>query len=233
MIYAISDIHGCFDKYIAMLKKIKFSDDDILYVVGDVVNRGKHGIKILQNMSLRSNVYPIMGNHEYMALSILKSLMVEITEENYDNHIDENILEGLICWTQFDGGQVTLDEFYKLSKDEQYAIIDYLEEFAPYEIAICNGKQYLLTHAGIPTGARIDRLSDYSIAEFVTAETDYSKKYFNNIFVVTGHTPTFSIKESSRGKIYRNNNNIAIDCGASYDEKLGCFCLDTEEEFYV
>ena len=64
MIYVMSDLHGEYDKYLAMLKKIKFSDADELYILGDVVDRGKKPVEILQDMSMRHNVFPIMGNHD-------------------------------------------------------------------------------------------------------------------------------------------------------------------------
>ena len=67
MTYAISDIHGCFDKYRAMLAEIDFSPRDVLYVLGDVIDRGPEGIKILQDMMLRPNVFPLLGNHELTA----------------------------------------------------------------------------------------------------------------------------------------------------------------------
>ena len=41
MHYVMSDLHGEYEKYLEMLKKIKFTDDDVLYVLGDVVDRGK------------------------------------------------------------------------------------------------------------------------------------------------------------------------------------------------
>lgn len=49
MRYIISDIHGCYDQYRALLKKIHFSDTDELYVLGDVVDRGPEPIKVLQD----------------------------------------------------------------------------------------------------------------------------------------------------------------------------------------
>lgn len=39
MIYVMSDIHGCYDKYQTMLEVIKFTADDTLYVLGDVPDR--------------------------------------------------------------------------------------------------------------------------------------------------------------------------------------------------
>ena len=66
MIYVMSDIHGEYRKYIQMLEQIAFTKEDTLYVLGDVVDRGEYGLKILRDMMLRSNVIPILGNHEFM-----------------------------------------------------------------------------------------------------------------------------------------------------------------------
>ena len=66
MIYVMSDLHGEYDKYLAMLKKIKFSPKDELYILGDVVDRGSKPVEILQDMRSRENVIPLMGNHDKM-----------------------------------------------------------------------------------------------------------------------------------------------------------------------
>ena len=72
MIYAMSDLHGCYDKYIKMLEKINFGDDDTLYILGDIVDRGPDGIKILQDVMKRKNVVALRGNHDFLAHYILK-----------------------------------------------------------------------------------------------------------------------------------------------------------------
>ena len=82
MLYVMSDIHGEYDKYLAMLELIDLSEDDTLYVLGDVVDRGPEPIKVLQDMASRDNVYLIKGNHEGMASFVLHKLNVEITEAN-------------------------------------------------------------------------------------------------------------------------------------------------------
>ena len=86
MIYVMSDLHGCYEEYCKALELIDFSSEDTLYVLGDIVDRGKEPIKILQDMMMRDNVYPIIGNHDYMAMSVLRKLTVEITEDNYESH---------------------------------------------------------------------------------------------------------------------------------------------------
>ena len=47
MTYVMSDIHGQYDKYLAMLDKIAFSDDDTLYILGDVLDRGEEPVELL------------------------------------------------------------------------------------------------------------------------------------------------------------------------------------------
>ena len=50
MTYVMSDLHGCYDKYRQMLEQIGFGDDDTLYILGDVIDRGEGGIDILLDM---------------------------------------------------------------------------------------------------------------------------------------------------------------------------------------
>lgn len=232
MTYVMSDIHGCYDKYLDLLKKISFKDDDVLYVLGDVIDRGDKPVEVLLDMSMRANIFPIAGNHEGVALKMLKKLLITITTENYTTHIDTSYLQDLELWISI-GGRPTLDGFGRLSMKERKYIFDYMSEFSLYETVRINGKTFILTHSGIPEGAKPDNLDSYDPYDFLSSETDYNKKYFDDIFLVTGHLPTLVIDKKYRGRIYRANNHIAIDTGAVFGERMGCICLDTDEEFYV
>ena len=70
--FVISDIHGCYGEFKQLLEKIKFSDDDELFILGDVVDRGDAPIAVLHDIMARPNVFFIKGNHEVMALSVLR-----------------------------------------------------------------------------------------------------------------------------------------------------------------
>ena len=71
MIYAMSDLHGCYDKYIKMLEKINFNDNDMLYILGDIVDRGPDCIKIFLDIYNRKNVVALRGNHDFLAHHLL------------------------------------------------------------------------------------------------------------------------------------------------------------------
>ena len=62
MIYVMSDIHGCYEEYLEVLRVIDFRDEDQLYVLGDMVDRGKEPIKLLMDMMSRHNVFPLYCN---------------------------------------------------------------------------------------------------------------------------------------------------------------------------
>ena len=177
-----------------------------------------------------------MGNHDHNAHNFLKQLLFELTEENIKKYFAGDLMnfyQEVNGWTQF-GGQPTLNDFGKLPIDERQYIVEYLSEFALYETVEIKGKLFILTHAGLPAGATLHNLDSFDPYDFLIAETDYARRYFGeDIYLVSGHLPTFNIAESSRGKIYRANNHIAIDTGAAFDEAMGCLCLDTGEEFYV
>ena len=64
--YVISDIHGQYDMFMEMINKIDLKDTDTLYVLGDILDRGPHPVKVLMKLMEMSNAICITGNHEIM-----------------------------------------------------------------------------------------------------------------------------------------------------------------------
>ena len=61
VIYAVSDLHGCYDKYIKLLERLKMTADDSLYILGDIVDRGSDGMKILLDLIKKKMYFPAEG----------------------------------------------------------------------------------------------------------------------------------------------------------------------------
>lgn len=232
MTYVMSDIHGEYEKYLEMLKLIRFSDEDELFVLGDVVDRGPEPIKLIQDMMLRSNIYPLMGNHDLLAFDILSKLMVEITENNYDTHLTKDTIRELAEWLA-DGGEITLTQFRTLDKQQRQDILDYFNEFSLCEAIDIGEKSYIMSHAGLGNFRNDKKLREYTEEELLFGGNDPDVQYFDNenIYLIWGHTPTSII--CGEDKIYKSHNNILVDCGACFGGKLACLCLDTMEEFYI
>ncbi len=233
MVYVMSDIHGEYGKFIQMLELIDFSGKDELFVLGDLVDRGPEPIKLVQDLLLRPNVFPLFGNHDLLALYVMTKLSAVITEDNYNTYLTKDImLELLMDWIT-DGGETTLSQFRSLNKEQRQDILDYLSEFALYEVIDVGEKSFILSHAGLGNFRKDKKLHEYTEEELLFGRNNPDIRYFDddNIYLIWGHTPTCTI--CGEDKIYKSHNNILIDCGACFGGKLACLCLDTMEEFYV
>ena len=60
MIYVMSDIHGSMGRFRSIMKQIDLQPEDLLYVLGDVIDRGPDGIRILRELMAMPNA-PRMG----------------------------------------------------------------------------------------------------------------------------------------------------------------------------
>ncbi len=244
MNYVMSDLHGDYGRYQSMLKLIDLRNDDQLYILGDVIDRGDGGIRILRDMMLRMNVFPILGNHEYMMARCAHFLLQEITEETIAK-INADMLQGLTEWMNV-GGSATIRELSRLSAEEREDVLDYVGEFALFEEVRAAEKKFVLVHAGLEHFDVSRRLDSYDVSELIFKAPFYERKYFEDKYLVTGHLPTRVIWAEEQGQlsgeqdksqykddIFIKNNHIAIDCGCGYDGRLGCICLETFEEYYV
>ena len=231
--YVISDIHGNYNAYMDMLKKIQFDDDDILYILGDILDRGPNPIQVVLDVMKRPNVEVLAGNHCVMALECLSFLLKEITQESLAD-LDREMFGKLLNWRQ-NGASTTIKEFLKYDRSIQQEILAFISELDVYDEIEVAGKTFILVHAGLGNFSPEKQLWEYELNELVWDRPDYEKMYFSDKYVISGHTPTMAIEGNPRpGDIYQANHHIAIDCVCSFPGgRLACMRLDDMKEFYV
>ena len=231
MRYVISDIHGCYEQYIALLEKIHFSEEDTLYVLGDVVDRGPEPMKVLLDMMNRPNVNFIIGNHDFSMFCVMKLVLKWVCDGNLLND-DETIAYKL--WLE-DGGLPTEEAFLSLTTDERQDVLNYIKNAFVYEEIWHDDKRYVLAHAGIRNYSSDKDLDEYDVWDFVDGRTDYSKHCFEdeNTTLITGHTPTFWIRSDRKPLVYVGNGHICVDCGCAYGGRLAAYCIETGEATYI
>lgn len=229
MKYVISDLHGRYDLYEKMLEKIHLTSKDKLYILGDFVDRGEEGIRIILDVAKRKNVIPFMGNHDFTFLSILSQLRRRFDSEHFQ------VMKELINTWMSDGGQQTFEEFKRLDMEDRGDLVWIMEQFKYAAEVTAGGNKFVLCHAGLKNYQPEKPLSNYTVEELLFSREDYSKPKFGTPgkYLVTGHTPTALIEGGVEGRIYKNHDHIAIDCGAVFGYGLGCLRLDDMEEFYV
>ena len=217
------------------MSTIDLRPDDALYMLGDVIDRGPDGGKILLDMMGRPNVIPILGNHEFTAAVCLPWLLEEVTDCSLAN-LDDTRLAALQEWI-VNGGGPTLRELQGLSRAERGDILDYLWEMELYAEAEAGGRSFVLTHAGLDHFSLGKPLDDYELEDFLFCRPKPNEAFWPDRYLVYGHTPTHLLRaqmgQPLSDDILRCGRQIAIDCGCGFDGKLGCVCLDTMEAFYV
>lgn len=221
MTYVLSDLHGSLKKFLAMLEKIRFSDSDTLYVLGDSADYGEESVELLTDMSMRTNVYPIAGEHDFLALRMLSGFEKMLASGAAPS---ADFAAQMTAWVA-NGGKATLDGYRALDADLREGVLDYLSEFALFEEVHAGGRQYVLVHAGIGNFDQTTPLEDYAPEDFFVPAGE-GERFFADKTLVVGHCPT-------GGRIRREEGLIRIDCGVKDDGVLGCLCLESGEEFYV
>ena len=229
MTYVVSDIHGCFDKFKELLRKINFTDNDIMYVLGDIVDYGEQPIELLCDLSMRVNVIPVLGEREFKAYKLLTALDRMLAEGSMP---DPDVLSEMAQWSA-DGGATTIAGFKELDEDMREGVLDYLADMTLYEEVEVGSKQYLLLHAGIADVDEDTPLDDYQPEDFISEPLDLDRKYFDGVTIVAGHTPTYLVEGAQKGRIYHGDGVILVDCGAAFGETLGCIRLEDGKEFYA
>ncbi len=224
MIYIVSDLHGCYDLYIKLIEQIDLQEEDTLFILGDLVDRGDKPMEILLDIAERDNVVALCGNHDYEARFFLEKYTLG---EMYSTLF----VEAFNLWIK-DGGNTTFEGFINLSVDKQQKVLKVLKSQAVFKELEVNHQKFLMAHT-VPEKERFEDFDSCVIHDFIMGEPDYELVYDDNLVIITGHTPTSFIDESFTGRFWKQNNHIAIDCGAVFYGVLGCLCLDTLEEIYV
>lgn len=230
MTYVISDLHGYrIEKLKELLEKTNFSEDDRLYILGDVIDRnGDGGIGVLQWLIKQPNAELIMGNHEAMLLAC--DFIFENVTDAFLEDFDEKKNRLLINYL-FNGGGVTLRNLAKLDINARYDIVNYLHKCPLYKEVNVNGEKYILVHAGLDNFSPDKKINDYSANELLWAEPELNDEYYDDVHTVFGHTPTYLFGEQYNGKIVETRTWTCIDCGAASGNEPVLFRLDDKKEF--
>ena len=218
MRYVVADIHGNYDLLVKLLRKIKFSKDDTLFVLGDVIDKGKDVDKILNLLlvKMENNAIVLAGNHEYDFVKLMTNLIVkDASDEELINSAKNYLGVSNISIEQID--MIMNMPFYHEEDD------------------------FILVHAGVPFDikGKMIPLEQATIEDLV-----YDRRFKNENFlppstkcVIFGHTPTFYVS-GQKGKIlkYQKENTVGnnpkdyykvhIDTGNYLTGILGCLRLD-------
>ena len=220
MIYCMSDLHGEMDRFLAMLELIQFSDTDTLYVLGDVIDRNKQGITLLQDIMQRPNVVFLKGNHEELMLQTFWG---------------RNDFDARRQWKNNGGGNTYRTMVYKIPTEERLKILRFIQEAPDHLELEVNGQQFYLVHGNYGE-TQHDRI--WGRPEPPPTEPPIPGKT-----IICGHTCTYWLNlyvegydEDAPYEIFYAPGLICIDCGCGNEtelRRLACLRLDDMKEYYI
>jgi serine/threonine protein phosphatase 1 len=215
-----------------LLDRAGFSDEDFLFILGDVIDRGEYGAQFLLWLTQQPNMELILGNHEALLLAC-EFLFEEATDDSLDRLTPEKIML-MDNWLE-NGGLPTIRGFGRMLKEQPElvdGILDYLRDSPLYEELEVSGRKFVLVHGGLENFRPERPLSDYAPGELLLARPNLDTRYFSDATVIFGHTPTQFFGEAHHRRAVKTDSWICIDTdvGAGYLPML--LRLDDMKEFY-
>ncbi len=236
-IYVLSDLHGHFQIFKKMLEKIHFSDDDLLYILGDCCDRGPQSLEIYLFLQEHlDNMILLKGNHEIM----MRDAFIADDEESVSGR----------QWSR-NGGKKTKESYHRYLRKQalnefDYSIvraafyrmmINYVNKCPSFVELNVNGQDLVLIHAGINP--------DKGLYEQTEEECAWMREYFfmskglDDKIIIFGHTPTNYLNQKDNcfdiwvDPVFHDKVGIDGGLGPFEEGQLNCICLNTKEVFVI
>lgn len=216
--YVVSDIHGHLQALKSAIEEAHITEEDTLYVLGDLIDRGPDPVGVINYLRAMPNAKVLMGNHEQLMLISLNNV-----EPPKDGHFDfsgmsKDEFSDYYLWTQ-NGGGTTVEQLEKLTEDEYLNLLAWARELSFYEVVKAGGRIYILVHAGIDilrsnywlykhpdadfSNPQIyeQMLADQKLEDLVWIREEFWRRATNLVdetgkgaIVIAGHTPSLNMQ---------------------------------------
>lgn len=229
-VYATADLHGRLDLFRQMQSYLK--EDDTLYIIGDVIDRGPDGWELFKEVMKDSRCKLLKGNHEDMCFKAMN-------DAKYGNY-QENILDWFV-----NGGSETFDQI--LADKNGLNIYPLMGELITQITYINkNNINIILNHSGYYNNKF--SWNDELLWDRTQYKVDFAKGWRGpeDVIVVHGHTPIPSMVKDLQETAwfyqkeepqynggtfwYADNHKVNLDTGACWTGVAVMLDLDTFEE---
>lgn len=218
----VSDIHGHFDYLVQLLRRLEYDNDDVLIVVGDLVDKGPESLRVVQylmDLCRRHPVYVSMGNVDLARLSMLQedspesgeefAGFVQWSERYWGSSLFQEMLEETgVKPSQLNGQNAA--EYRRRLREQFHEELDFLGS----RPTILTAGRYLFVHGGIPT-EDLEALEGTDAVPYLKNDAFLDRSCgFEKYTVVTGHWPAC---------LYRRDRE---DVSPLFDREKNILCID-------
>lgn len=233
-VYVISDLHGYYDLFMKLLDKISFNEYDLLYILGDVCDRGPDSLKILFYIQEHDNIILLKGNHEYM---MQEALYYGVYYDDFDYpsrafnlwlaNGGDTTMENIRCYLQKD--KIRYEDYRVIRSAFLKNLYEYLNNLPEYLQIEVNNQTYILVHAGVDVKIPLEK-QDINTLLWIREDFYFQRGDLTKIYIF-GHTPTALLNRDHSFNIWLDeihHNKIGIDGGLACGTvgQLNCLCLN-------
>lgn len=199
---AISDIHGCLQTFEALLDKVAFSKADMLYLMGDYVDRGPNSQGVIEAIwALQNEGYTVQclrGNHEQLVSQAYRDVQCGYPPL----HKDRALLR-------------SYHVAHMGALPERH--IQWMEGL-PYYFEV---EGYILVHAGL-NFSKEDPFADKESMIWVRDWYDsLDRNWLGERVIVHGHTPQQQLVSQMQLAMLQNRPILNIDNGCVFGKTYG------------
>lgn len=196
-VIVMSDIHGHAENFLRVLQKAGYGGNDILVIVGDVIDKGPESLRALRclmRLAEKQAVYVSMGNVDLTRLEILLD-----ESDGSDARLADVVHYQQTAW----GGGLVPDMLREAGADPAHMTAENAAEmrallcarFAP-EIAFLRSRpailtmgNYIFVHGGVPTDD-VESLAGTDAFPLLKNDSFYTQGHCFSRCVMVGHWPT-------------------------------------------
>lgn len=185
--FAVSDVHGNLDWLKGLLDKISFSKDDILILLGDLVEKGPHSIDTLQyiiELCKTHTVHVLRGNCDRLLFDDVPNDWLFRFRTHWQGNLIMNEFARRLNYTirtpdDIDG----LREAVKQEFREEYSFLMGLP-------VVLESERYIFVHGGVPGEDSLSRLEELEDWACMKNDNFLSQGHtFRTKWCIVGHWP--------------------------------------------
>ena len=229
-IIVVSDIHGNLPFFQALMDKIRLTPDDILILLGDMLEKGQDSLPLLRSLMALSQthtLYPICGNCDGLVLRFFET--GELDDRFFSSYLPRHP-ESTLRQLAREGGFEQWEDLPKLRRDLRAAFPDEWRWLSAMP-TILETEHLVFVHGGIPSLEGMEQLDRWNCMKndnFLGQGHSFSK------WVIVGHWPPTLYHPhipSSAPILTRKRKIISIDgaCVLKVDGQLNALMLPSEE----
>ncbi len=230
-----SDIHGHIYLLQRLLERAAFSDGDMLFILGDIIEKGPQSLETLRfvmRLAEQENVTVLMGNVDLSRVQMLENLSEESCGEFYDLVLMMREWKGTGIYDEMAAELgIRLDSPGRALECKARLLAAFEKEldFIRSLPAVVETRNFIFVHAGLPC-ERLEDVRTRDVYEVLKMDNFMKKGLTFDKYVVAGHWPVSIYDEKicqMNPVTDREHHIISIDggCGLHMEGQLNMLIL--------